>query len=1457
MPRTLKLKAFSLLIFLLIFSVVSSIPFLGQKISLRTANADVGISIDGLSAHNNIYYIRAGEASLKTIRVSTDGEQLYDLGTSQLPAGITVSNSSSSVYQITIQDVEIPDDLLPESYGISFNATSAGGPEARADIIFVIEPRGGQHPSVTFDKPSYSVGDRAYITVLDPHIDCNVHELNDGLNPFVTVTVNGPGFSREVPLERDEYSTNVFNGSLSLVVGSTSSGPFTATYERSVTSLSQCVWPLPAASESVQDEANLSVVRTYFDKTVYTRDDNTAVSGPSNAVTLTVFDGSNPLSVDVQIEAGPAAPPGSVHGANVTEDARLAAHRVLGGTLVPLVQDPQGSGTFKFTGTVEQLFDRAGLHVTDFHEWPINITASYRDTVAVAAVFANRGLSSVIPDGRAAYLTNDTATLELIDPASNANPHDFDAVTVTLCSYDHSNNNFVIGGRSDIPLFEVGRDTGKFVSGYQLAFIDGSYDVNQITDTSQRELFGQSHVRVNITQTTDVIAIVGMQDDNCPQVPSDFAGLIHTSFTVDPSVTSDPDSGGRGQNVGANPHKDPPLVTVAMINCANYGGDFDKDGLCNNWETGAGLKIWYPSGSANYYVFTYVNDPYPNPNHKDMLVEIDYVDNSAYCASPNNVSFKPSSTAITNLKNAFNTGNIPNPDLTKGIKLHIYYASNGGEKINSYCYNSVTAWYNGTGTQYINYDTIKNTYFGSSTGRVSSDRGKAQWQAFHYCLFIPKQYQDTSSSGVAEQLGNDCVVSLGIAGFFNSVAEQQGTLMHELGHNLGLYHGGPAVTGNDYNINCKPNYPSVMTYGRQVPTPYSNASLTYSEDSLISSDTGQTSPNISSIDPDEAGVLKLSPSSALSIIQIVWGVGRGATIPPPANIGKSYSNIDWSNGGGIVDTNAPLGYNWVPPSEINMLGISGCTSGDPIDPNHSLSGADDWQNIEDTGNMNFRENNPDSFATGIHSPGQPETATQYMPLEPNTNTSRQLRAQFINTTNALVQSIGNCSEPLFSSNQPSYVVGDEIMIDITDPDANVNTGSQDVIEGIRVFSDTDAVGMEFAADETATNTGIFTLDFDTSGSAQNDTITVSSGDDVTIRYTDNCSQDVSVPRDFSFSVGIDHVASTNVTKAPILGAGKKEFEDRLVLDSDSVRMLVLNQSGEASERVSVEKAIKELKDLRLSLDGFDGGNATDDSFKESQLAVNTLKFLTDSIGSLQFALDVPYQKEPFEITSSDLDCDGGDGCTIRGYSDTATSTVETFPIDPDKKRMTFHGTGQGDLILQGSSDLMPIRNLQSATTRQDFEFETINSTAVLFRDLPYNFKDLAIFYGPDLVSPSTPMLRALDGSPLHQAVNGSQSIIVVNLTNYELALNLTDFWQEYSSIIEIRNSDDVTVFLGWQPGILEPDSIGCIFCKNATELSWTPDELGNYTIRTFVVSDLEQPRILSGVKETSIMVVKD
>ena len=87
---------------------------------------------------------------------------------------------------------------------------------------------------------------------------------------------------------------------------------------------------------------------------------------------------------------------------------------------------------------------------------------------------------------------------------------------------------------------------------------------------------------------------------------------------------------------------------------------------------------------------------------------------------------------------------------------------------------------------------------------------------FHYMLMANSQNADGSggSGGIAEINANDSIITLGDWGLNSSTTEklneliniQASTIMHELGHNLGLLHGG------NENINYKPNYLSVMNY---------------------------------------------------------------------------------------------------------------------------------------------------------------------------------------------------------------------------------------------------------------------------------------------------------------------------------------------------------------------------------------------------------------------------------------------------------------------------------------------------------------------------------------------------------------------------------------------------------------------------------------------------------------------
>ena len=83
------------------------------------------------------------------------------------------------------------------------------------------------------------------------------------------------------------------------------------------------------------------------------------------------------------------------------------------------------------------------------------------------------------------------------------------------------------------------------------------------------------------------------------------------------------------------------------------------------------------------------------------------------------------------------------------------------------------------------------------------------WMYFAPDLSAENLYgTNSNSSGQAELPGDDLIVSLQCFGSTSNVAN---TIMHELGHNLGLHHGG------NVDANYKPNYNSVMNYRFQFP----------------------------------------------------------------------------------------------------------------------------------------------------------------------------------------------------------------------------------------------------------------------------------------------------------------------------------------------------------------------------------------------------------------------------------------------------------------------------------------------------------------------------------------------------------------------------------------------------------------------------------------------------------------
>jgi hypothetical protein len=208
-----------------------------------------------------------------------------------------------------------------------------------------------------------------------------------------------------------------------------------------------------------------------------------------------------------------------------------------------------------------------------------------------------------------------------------------------------------------------------------------------------------------------------------------------------------------------------------------------------------------------------------DPDHKDLFVEIDAM-----------AGLAPAQAALNDVVTAFAAAPVSNPDGVSGIDLHII---GGGCPVLGPCVDQVSAsawsWPSDTDLTVPGgspgFDAFKAGVPGAYGFGTSAEQLDPNWvnieaakeACFRYCVF-GHSFGGTSSSGFAEISingtspvgGNDFAVTFGN---WANVApdEQAGTFMHELGHTLGLLHGGNQVfVGMDHRYNCKPNYFSVM-----------------------------------------------------------------------------------------------------------------------------------------------------------------------------------------------------------------------------------------------------------------------------------------------------------------------------------------------------------------------------------------------------------------------------------------------------------------------------------------------------------------------------------------------------------------------------------------------------------------------------------------------------------------------
>lgn len=424
--------------------------------------------------------------------------------------------------------------------------------------------------------------------------------------------------------------------------------------------------------------------------------------------------------------------------------------------------------------------------------------------------------------------------------------------------------------------------------------------------------------------------------------------------------------------------------------------DQDGDGICDAWEVNSKprgyLQITDSAGNIMYQYFcdhlqpgvsansskplgTISNpDPIcPSPYKKDVFVEADYMKRHHPDQNAINTIVSTFANAPTGIPTTCQSGDTE--ACTAGVRLHVQV----DDQLPGHMDLSSTPSPGRALTPSTDFDIIKTNYFGTADERTRQanctldasgncltvvNTLTAKKQIFHYALFTHSQTGNPLYSGASELPGNDIDISLGaFTGSTGSPDQQEGTFMHELGHNLGLYHGGayPSLNPSDDSYdNCKPNYLSVMSYSRQFSDTDPNRSLNYSHGEYANFPLDErTSLN------ETPPPLPLSNENPRQIIPY----GYGNPLSGTTRIASMFSGqgIDWD-----VD-NPALGWPELsPPNQnINNLGIRGCNVQEPTTISGTDIGLTRLQDYNDWGNLMYAMTTSSGWYDGAGGSAEP------------------------------------------------------------------------------------------------------------------------------------------------------------------------------------------------------------------------------------------------------------------------------------------------------------------------------------------------------------------------------------------------------------------------------------------------------------------------------------------------------
>lgn len=283
--------------------------------------------------------------------------------------------------------------------------------------------------------------------------------------------------------------------------------------------------------------------------------------------------------------------------------------------------------------------------------------------------------------------------------------------------------------------------------------------------------------------------------------------------------------------------------------------DSDGDGLLDSWETSG----YDHDGDGT--VDVPIHERGANPQRKDIFIAYAWMQASEAEA----VSHQPTKAVLKAVTKAFKEAPVANPDGSTGISIH--FRNLGGVPHDA---DLNPVW--------TEFDAIMNPLVSEAERRI------------YHRMIAGHGYSGTGSSGLSRGIpASDFIETLGLfPSNPGTVAQRAGTIMHELGHNLGLRHGG--VDHENY----KPNHLSIMSYHHQLDwlLHKDGAKLDYERFDLH--DLDETALNETAALTRQGGDAPLRPYGTR------WfSAGTSKSKPQGAN-----AKIDWNNN--IINTDNPV-----------------------------------------------------------------------------------------------------------------------------------------------------------------------------------------------------------------------------------------------------------------------------------------------------------------------------------------------------------------------------------------------------------------------------------------------------------------------------------------------------------------------------------------------------------------------